>query len=160
MTIHFLASSSFNLWAYKYSGISAVSAAAAWWPANICNIKQHLLLVSINSRDTAHWKLASFAFHCCDKHMTKATWRRTELISPYNLWSIKKGSQGLNSRQEHERQKLKRGHGGVMPFVFMACSGLLSYIAQDHLPRDGTAHSGWVLPYKPLTSKILHRVAY
>lgn len=92
--------------------------------------------------------------------MTKATWRRTELISPYSLWSIKKGSQGLNSRQEYERQKLKRGHGGVMPSVFMACSGLLSYIAQDHLPRDGTAHSGWVLPYKPLTDKILHRVAY
>jgi hypothetical protein len=37
---------------------------------------------------------------------------------------------------------------------------LLSYITQDHQPRDGTTRNGCALPLQSLMEKMAHRLAY
>ena len=51
------------------------------------------------------------------------------------------------ARERACRQKLKEPwRNGA---YWLALHGLLSYTTQDHIPRDGTAHSGLGLPHQP-----------
>lgn len=68
--------------------------------------------------------------------------------SPSLLSFSLSSSSSLFFRQEPGGRKLSRGYGGVLitGWLPMGLLNLLSYIAQNHLPREGTTHSGLAIP--------------
>lgn len=65
---------------------------------------------------------------------------RKGFLSPYSLQFIIEGSQSRNSRQELHAETIEKG-----TFYWVASSALLSllyHVAETHLPRADTTHSG------------------
>lgn len=89
--------------------------------------------------------LARIYNSCCMSNQT--SWAG-EIVQLVNCWSCKHGD--LNSIPRNSRQEPGgRNHGRILPpFVLSGSLTLrlmlneLSYIAQNHLPRDDATHSG------------------
>lgn len=85
---------------------------------------------------------SDFAFHFCDDTISSRNLELKGFISAYSL-VIRKGSLLRNTRQGAGGRSRIRGQGRML---LTGLLGLLSYISQDCLLRNGATHSRQGLP--------------
>lgn len=87
------------------------------------------------------------SLYCCDEKMTK---RGLFYLMTVRSYASNKKNQARTSRRERRRSNWSRGSGGMLLTVLLIW---ISYIPEDHLPRDGTTQRS----LKPSTAITNHK---